>query len=509
MMYKNFFKRFFDFWISLVALVCISPILLVVTIWLHFANKGAGAFFFQQRPGRNGKIIKVIKYKTMTDERDADGNLLPDAQRLTKVGRIVRSTSIDELPQLINVLKGDMALIGPRPLLVKYLPYYSEREQLRHTVRPGITGWAQVHGRNHVLWEERFEYDAYYVEHLSLMMDLRIIFMTIKNVLQRKDIEVAPNLMDFDEYRRQQQAGRVFLRVEDAIIDNQPIKVVREDVFPIFGGGTKARKAVDYERYLRENGYNAVVTCGGVHSNHNRAIALMAMANGWKCHLVYHGSKNEFRKGKGNAGLVMMSGVETEFVDVDGISNAMDKAMARFEAQGLKPYYIHGGGHDLPGGTAFVDAIKELKHQCDDAGYKPDLIFHATGTGSTQAGIAVGLDLVGWSDVKLIGISVARNEERGKKVVVDFANELAKHYGISKDYSDTIAFDDNYVGSGYDKRNKEVESFIKNVRQGTSLLVDETYSGKAMYGMMDYIKKNKLKGSFLFWLSGGPLNAIN
>ena len=275
------------------------------------------------------------------------------------------------------------------------------------------------------------------------------------------------------------------------------------------GGGTKARKAVDYERYLRQNGYNAVVTCGGVHSNHNRAIALMAMANGWKCHLAYHGSKSEFCKGKGNAGLVMMAGAEAEFVTVDGISNAMDNAMARYEAQGLKPYYIHGGGHDLPGGTAFVDAIKELKRQCDEIGYKPKFIFHATGTGSTQAGIAVGLDLVGWSDVKLIGISVARNEERGKKVVVDFANELAKHYGISKDYSDTIVFDDSYVGSGYDKKNKEIESFIKNVRQGTSLLVDEIYSGKAMYGMMDCIKKNKLKGNFLFWLSGGPLNAIN
>ena len=156
----------------------------------------------------------------MTDERDADGNLLPDSQRLTKVGRFVRSTSIDELPQFFNVLKGDMALIGPRPLLVKYLPYYTEREKLRHAVRPGITGWAQVHGRNHVLWEERFEYDVYYVEHLSLLMDLRIIFTTIKNVIQRKDIEVAPNLMDFDEYRRQQQAGRVFKSVQDAIIND-------------------------------------------------------------------------------------------------------------------------------------------------------------------------------------------------------------------------------------------------------------------------------------------------
>ena len=218
-MYKHFFKRLIDFCIVFMALLIFWPILLVITIWLHFANKGAGAFFFQERPGKDGKIFKVIKYKTMTDEKDENGNLLPDAQRLTKVGRFVRSTSIDELPQLINVLKGDMSLIGPRPLLVKYIPYYSEREQLRHTVRPGITGWAQVHGRNHELWEERFELDAYYVEHLSLWMDIRIILTTIKNVLQRKDIEVAPNLMDFDEYRRQQAAGRVFLKVEDAIIN--------------------------------------------------------------------------------------------------------------------------------------------------------------------------------------------------------------------------------------------------------------------------------------------------
>lgn len=221
-MYRDFFKRGIDFLIALVALVCISPILAVVTIWLHFANKGAGAFFLQERPGLHGKIFKIIKYKTMTDERDAKGNLLPDNARLTKVGKFVRSTSIDELPQLINVLKGDMALIGPRPLLPEYIPYYTEREQLRHTVKPGITGWAQVHGRNHVLWEERFEYDAYYAEHISFAMDIRIIFVTFKKVIQRKDIEASPNLMNFDEYRRQQMAGRTFMTVEDATIDYPP-----------------------------------------------------------------------------------------------------------------------------------------------------------------------------------------------------------------------------------------------------------------------------------------------
>lgn len=187
-MYKQFFKRFFDFWISLIALICLSPILLVVTIWLHFANKGAGAFFSQKRPGKGGEIFKVVKFKTMTDERDLEGNLLPDDKRLTRVGHIVRSTSIDELPQLFNVLKGDMALIGPRPLLVDFLPLYSKEQARRHEVRPGITGWAQVNGRNTMKYSKKFEYDVWYVDHLSLWLDIKIIWLTIMNVLQRKDI---------------------------------------------------------------------------------------------------------------------------------------------------------------------------------------------------------------------------------------------------------------------------------------------------------------------------------
>jgi lipopolysaccharide/colanic/teichoic acid biosynthesis glycosyltransferase len=187
-MYKNFFKRFFDFWIALIALICISPILLVVTICLHFANKGAGAFFTQDRPGKDEKIFKVIKFKSMTDERDAEGNLLPEAQRLTKIGAFIRKFSIDELPQLINVLKGDMAFIGPRPLLPKYIPLYSKEQHRRHEVRPGISGWAQVHGRNNITWTEKFKLDVWYVDHVSLWIDIKVIFLTIKNVLSSKDI---------------------------------------------------------------------------------------------------------------------------------------------------------------------------------------------------------------------------------------------------------------------------------------------------------------------------------
>ena len=187
-MYRHFFKRAFDFCISLTALVALSPLLLLVALWLHFANKGAGAFFFQERPGKNGKIFKVIKFKTMTDERDAEGRLLPDARRLTRVGRLVRSTSLDELPQLINVVKGDMALIGPRPLMPKYLPLYSPEQARRHEVRPGISGWAQCHGRNNISWAEKFRLDVWYVDHLSLWVDIKIIFITIYKVFRRDGI---------------------------------------------------------------------------------------------------------------------------------------------------------------------------------------------------------------------------------------------------------------------------------------------------------------------------------
>ena len=184
------FKRAFDFTFSLVVLVCLSPFLLVITVWLHFANKGAGAFFLQPRPGKDEKIFNVIKFKSMTDERDEHGNLLPDAKRLTKMGRFVRATSIDELPQFINVLKGDMALIGPRPLLVEYLPYYTEREAKRHSVRPGITGYTQVHGRNNLPWDKRLEMDVYYVEHMSFKTDFMVFWQTIVNVLSHKDVQV-------------------------------------------------------------------------------------------------------------------------------------------------------------------------------------------------------------------------------------------------------------------------------------------------------------------------------
>lgn len=199
-MYQLFFKRLLDFIIALLALILTGWFLAIIAIWLHFENKGAGAFFRQQRPGLKGKPFYVVKFKTMTDERGNDGKLLPDSKRLTKVGRIVRSTSLDELPQLWNVLKGDMAFIGPRPLLMQYLPLYSPEQNRRHNVRPGITGWAQVHGRNLLILSKKFEYDVWYVDHLSFWLDLKIIGMTIMNVIKRSDIgEGAENMAEVDD----------------------------------------------------------------------------------------------------------------------------------------------------------------------------------------------------------------------------------------------------------------------------------------------------------------------
>ena len=295
----------------------------------------------------------------------------------------------------------------------------------------------------------------------------------------------------------------------DKLLYGKSFIIVRDDIFPFIGGGSKARKAVAYEKYLRENGYNAVVTCGGIQSNHNRAMALMCARNGWKCHLCIQGSEERFLSEKGNALLCRLSGAKCECIKPEDTSVAMDRAMEQLKTEGYNPYYVIGGGHNLPGGTCFVDAIKELKKQCDEINYKPDYIFLASGTGSTQAGIVVGLDLVGWNDVRCIGISVARQQERGKQVIVEFANMLAKHYNIEKDYSNDIIFNADYLYGGYEKCTPEMEQYLKRTMQETGLMFDTTYSGKAFYGMMQEIEKNKLYDkNIIFWHTGGIMNIM-
>lgn len=298
-----------------------------------------------------------------------------------------------------------------------------------------------------------------------------------------------------------------FILVDEYLIDGVPVKMVRDDFFPFVGGGSKARKAVEYEAFLKQRGYNAVVTCGGVQSNHNRAMALTCARNDWKCHLCVQGSEERFLSEKGNALLCRLSGAECEFIDPSETAVAMDRAMTAFRLAGLKPYYVHGGGHDLPGGTCFVDAVAELKHQCEAVGYKPDIIFHASGTGSTQAGIVVGLELAGWGDVRVVGISVARQYERGWKVIVDFANELARHYGLEQDFSDKIIFNTDYLFGGYENYGAEMEAYLNKIMQSTGVMFDTTYSGKGFYGMMQEIKKQGLeKKNILFWHTGGLMN---
>lgn len=296
-----------------------------------------------------------------------------------------------------------------------------------------------------------------------------------------------------------------FIQTDDYLIDGIPIKMIRDDLFPFIGGGSKARKAVEYETYLKVGGYNAVVTCGGIQSNHNRAFALLAAKNGWKCHLCIQGTEARFLSEKGNALLCRLSGAECEFIDPSETAVAMDRAMDRFKAAGYNPYYVHGGGHDLPGGTCFVDAVEELTKHIE----KPDYIFHASGTGSTQAGIVVGLDRVGWSDVKVVGISVARQYERGRQVIVDFANMLAKHYNMNESYDDRILFNADYLYGGYEQFSPEMDAYLRKVMRETGLMFDTTYSGKALFGMMDIIKKEHLQDKkIVFWHTGGLMNIL-
>lgn len=301
------------------------------------------------------------------------------------------------------------------------------------------------------------------------------------------------------------KVNKTILIQQDYIVNGLPLKVVRDDIYPFIGGGGKARKAVYYEILLKEQGYNAVVTCGGIQSNHNRAIALMCAKNGWKCHLCIQGTEERFFAEKGNALLDRLSGAECELIKPEDTAVAMDRAMERLVAEGYKPYYCHGGGHDLPGGVSFVEAVEELAKLIE----KPDYIFHASGTGSTQAGVVVGLDRVGWHDVKCIGISVARQYERGKQVIAEFANMLAEHYRMKERYDDRILFNTDYLYGGYEHSTPKMDAYLKTVMKETGLMFDTTYSGKAFYGMMDIIKKKGLQDKkIVFWHTGGIMNLM-
>jgi D-cysteine desulfhydrase len=238
-------------------------------------------------------------------------------------------------------------------------------------------------------------------------------------------------------------------------------------------------------------------------------MALMAARNGWKCHLCIQGIEERFLQEKGNALLNRLSGAECELIRPEDTAVAMDRAMEKLKAEGFNPYYVHGGGHDLPGGTSFVKAVEELKRQCEAEDYKPDYIFHASGTGSTQAGIVVGLEKVGWGDVKVVGISVARQQERGKQVIAEFANMLGEHYGMRKDFTDDIIFSTDYLYGGYEQYTPEMSAYLERAMKETGLMFDTTYSGKGFYGMMDYVKKNQLDNkNIMFWHTGGLMNLM-
>lgn len=290
-------------------------------------------------------------------------------------------------------------------------------------------------------------------------------------------------------------------------IEGSKIRVYRDDLYPFLGGGNKGRKARFIERAIKESKSNAVVTTGGIQSNHCRAIAVLAAENQWKCTLVLHGDKNQFEKGNGNARIMRLSGADIVFVEPDLIAATMDAAMNDYRKQGSNPYYIWGGGHTLEGGLAYIEAVEELKTYCDQEAWYPEYIFHASGTGSTQAGIMAGLDQYG-IDAEVIGISVARSKSRAEEVVERFYGELCAHYQIPIKKS-TVTVLDDFLFGGYEQYDERLLQLSVNSIKELGFALDTTYSGKAFYGMQEYLKRKNIEGNVLFWHTGGIFNFLS
>lgn len=298
--------------------------------------------------------------------------------------------------------------------------------------------------------------------------------------------------------------------MDDIIIDEfrENVFILRNDLNSIYYGGNKSTKIAKIHSLLINNNHNAVVTTGGVQSNHCRVTALMAAKNGWECHLVLHGDEDRFEKENGNAAIIRATNTKVTFVEASGISNAMDEAMAVFKQKGLNPYYLYGGGHTVEGAMAYVEAVQELKEYCSTHNWYPDHIVLPSGTGSTQAGIIAGLKVYGLHNVQVTGISIARKKQRGFEVIQHLLNELNEAQGYDYDYSNSIHFNDQFLCGGYEQVNSELVEFVKSVNQETGIIFDTTYSGKAFYGMSKLLERGELKGNILFWHTGGIFNYL-
>lgn len=508
-------KRSFDVIIALVAIIILAPILVTLAVLVR-VKLGAPIFFKQYRPGLNEQTFAMLKFRTMTDGRDESGNLLPDNERLVPFGSFLRRTSLDELPELFNILKGDMSLVGPRPLLHEYLPYYTAREKLRHTVRPGLTGLAQVSGRNNLRWEERLAKDVEYVEQGSFWLDLKILALTALKVVKSEDVVVVPSsifgkLSDIraSEQRFNQNIQSPLQFAPELGADlGCSLWLKRDDLIAEYLGGNKVRKNIAILKAICEKAErpDVIITNGGAHSNHARVCALLARRYGIDCHLVMHGEEPLSDFLHGNYYFVKLAGAKAEFVEATEIRKTIERRVREYEKQGLRVEVIPGGAHSLEGAMAYVEAVDELSNQLpEELSTGPDYIVVASGTGATQAGIAAGVELKGWH-TKVIGISVARQNPRGNDAVVEVYEPLLKVLG--HDSYSRIIFKDDYTFGGYAMYNAPLTQSLQHWSAVSGIPFDPCYTGKALYGLGDLIEKGEIvRGSkVVFWHTGGLLN---
>lgn len=498
-MYRKYIKRLLDIVLSFIAIIILLPIYAIISI-LVLIFMGWPILFKQQRPGKNEKIFNMYKFRTMTNKKDENGNLLPDKERLNKFGKFLRSTSLDELPELFCILTGKMSFIGPRPLLVKYLQYYTEEESHRHDVRPGLTGWAQVNGRNLVNWEERFKYDIEYVKNISFIMDIKVILKTIKVVFKSEGISLQA-IDDLDVARKKKMNNKIDCTIIQKLGENQYIK--REDLIPISFGGNKARKSIYFFNEIEKNNYNAVVTYGSSSSNHCRIVANICASKNIPCYIIspLEGLEETF-----NNKMMKLFGANITTIPTNMVKETIEQQLSYLKDKGYNPYFIQGGGHGNLGTQAYVDCYNEIKKYEEENNINFDYIFFASGTGTTHSGLVCG-NYLNKDSKKIVGISIARKNPRGKQIVLESICEYLDSQNVEyqkEDIDKIIIFDDSYICEGYGTYNKEIDNTIKKVLIEYGIPLDSTYTGKAFYGMQKYIEKNNIKNkNILFIHTGG------
>lgn len=505
----DYIKSILDTFFALIGIILLFPILIIISITIKINSRGP-VLFLQERLGKKGKVFHIYKFRTMVDNAINLGTGLRTDEndtRITKVGNILRKTSLDELPQILNILKGEMSFIGPRPPVPYHPRKYEDylfKQKKRFLIKPGISGYAQVILRNKGTWDERIELDIEYVEKMSFKFDIYILFKTFTTIIKKENIYLSEEAKEKNHKPKKIDLLKLPTPLEKSKVDgDNNYYIKRDDLTDLALGGNKARKVEYFLSDILENDNDYIVSYGSPGSNHCRIIAATAARYNKKCLLILSGNKKEFNY-NGNDLLYFLSDAEIVWCKNEEVSKVIERELERLKNEGHDPYFIQGGGHGNLGTHSYVMVYEEIQKQSEILNIEFDYIFLASGTGTTQAGLIEGKEIYNGKE-NIVGISIARNQKRGREVIheslIEYNEEFNKKSNLNKD---DIIFIDSYIGGGYADLNEKISQTIKEIFKKNSIILDPTYTGKAFYGMKEYIKTNNIKNkNILFIHTGG------